>query len=54
MFNFCEDFVGRTMVTDAGKSNTCIAGSNSKPHYYKQKKTMKELPENMRFNGRTV
>ena len=23
MFNFCEVFVGRSMVTDAGKTNTC-------------------------------
>ena len=51
MFNFCDDFVGRAMVTDAVRANTYIAGSNSKPIFTNKSKTMKDPPKTCVLTG---
>ena len=53
MFNFCEVFVSRAMVTDAGSANTCRC--IFKAPSLQTKSTETEGPsENMGFNGKTV
>ena len=44
MFNFCEVFVGRAMVTDAGKANTCRHKSKA-PWLQTKVQKMKDLPK---------
>ena len=44
MFNFCNDFAGRDMVTDAGKAQTCRRKIKA-PWLQTKVQEMKELPK---------
>ena len=51
MFNFCEVFAGRAMVTDAGKANTCRR-KNKAPSLRTKCAKNEEHFEIMGFNGK--
>ena len=44
MFNFCEVFVGRAMVSDAGRANTCRRKFKA-PWLQTKVQKMKDLPK---------